>query len=198
VLVYSALRQLEEEWALTKVHPLFTPGQFAIHPGVFVGSPKGSLEPFVIADTATLDYVAIYHPDERADDVRAEIERQIAAACALDGWLREHPATIEWIHHWPPSAVDPSHPIVAATAWAHRTALGRDAATRGWTAVHDGTYLNQAGIPAIGYGPGDVRNAHTTDESVSVEELLDATRTYAVLALHWCGVATTTSRGTTP
>jgi acetylornithine deacetylase len=190
VQIHAALRQLEQEWALSKTHPLFKPGQFAIHPGVFVGSPKGRLEPFVVADTATLDYIAIHHPDETPDQVRGEIERQIAAACALDGWLREHPARVEWVHAWPQSVVDASHPIVTATAEAHRAALGREAVVHGWTAVHDGTYLNLAGIPAIAYGPGDVRDAHTTDESVSVDELLDATRTFAVLALQWCGATT--------
>ena len=50
VLVYDALRRREEEWGLTRSHPLFRPGQFVIQPGVFVGSPEGSLDPFFIPD----------------------------------------------------------------------------------------------------------------------------------------------------
>lgn len=187
VIVYDALRRLEEEWGLTKVHPLFRPGQFALHPGVFAGSPAGSLVPFFIPDRAVLDYVAIFHPDEEAAAVRVEIERQVAAAAELDGWLREHPPGVEWKHHWPQSVVATDAPIVTETCAAHEEATGDPARVVGWSAVHDGAFLNRAGIPAIVYGPGDVRLAHSVDEHVAVEELVRAARTYAVLALRWCG-----------
>jgi len=187
--IYAALRLREEEWGLTKRHPLFLPGQFVIHPGVVVGSPRGQLDPFFIADQATLDYIVIYHPDEQVDDVRAEIEAVVTTAAHLDGWLREHPPRVEWRHHWPPSQVATDHPIVTATCLAHSAATGREAQTVGWSAVHDGTFLNQAGVPAISYGPGDVRWAHATDEHVAISELIAACKTYALLAVEWCGTA---------
>jgi acetylornithine deacetylase/succinyl-diaminopimelate desuccinylase family protein len=187
MIVYDALRRLEEEWGLTKVHPLFRPGQFALHPGVFVGSPTGSLVPFFIPDRAVLDYVAIYHPDEEANAVRVEIERQVAGAAELDGWLREHPPSVEWKHHWPQSVVATDAPIVAATCAAHEEATSDPARLVGWSAVHDGAFLNRSGIPAIAYGPGDLRLAHAVDEHVAVEEVVRAARTYTVLAVRWCG-----------
>jgi acetylornithine deacetylase len=187
-VIYEALARLEREWALTKVHPLFPPGQFGIQPGVFVGSPRGQLDPFFIPDHATLDYIVIHHPDESEAAVRAEIEAVVAAAAATDGWLRAHPPECDWVHAWPPSSVDPGHPLVAAACAAHEASAGEPALVGGWTAVHDGTYLNAAGIPAIGYGPGDLRHAHAPDERVAIDELVAATRTYALLAADWCGV----------
>jgi acetylornithine deacetylase/succinyl-diaminopimelate desuccinylase family protein len=187
VLIHEALRRREEEWGLTRSHPLFRPGQFVIQPGVFVGSPAGQLDPFFIPDAAMIDYIVIHHPDASLDEVRDEIADVVATAARLDGWLREHPPEIEWKHHWPPSVVDPGAPIVAATLEAHRRASGTESAAVGWTAVHDGAFLNAAGIPAIAYGPGDVRAAHAPDEHVAVDELLAAARTYATLALLWCG-----------
>jgi acetylornithine deacetylase/succinyl-diaminopimelate desuccinylase family protein len=187
--VYQALRLREEEWGLTRRHPLFAPGQFVIHPGVVVASPRGQLDPFFIADHATLDYIVIYHPDEEAEVVRAEIGDVVATAARLDGWLRTHPPTIEWKHHWPPSRVDPAHPIVTATCRAHEAVTGHEAAVFGWSAVHDGTFLNQAGIPAIACGPGDIRLAHAVDEHVPMNDLIEACKTYAVLAAGWCGLA---------
>lgn len=193
-LVYEAFRRREEEWALTKRHPLFRPGQFVITPGVFVGSPRGSLQPFFIPDRATIDYIVVYHPDEDGDDVRAEIEELVAGVARLDAWLREHPPSIEWKHHWPQSVVDTSHPIVTALCDAHERSTGAPTEVRGWTAVEDTTFLNAAGIPAVSYGPGDVRLAHAVDERVSIDEVLAATRTYALLAAAWCGV-TISGRG---
>src|SRR5262249_23948791 len=148
------------------------PGQFVIHPGVVVGSPRGQLDPFFIADEATLDYIVIYHPDELVDDVRTEIEDVVRTAAHLDGWLRELPPRVEWRHHWPPSQVAVDHPIVAAACEAHVAATGGKAQVVGWSAVHDGAFLNLAGVPAISYGPGDVRWAHATDEHVAIPELI--------------------------
>ena len=188
-LIYQAFRQREEEWGLTKRHPLFTPGQFVIHPGVVVASPRDQLDPFFIADHATLDYIVIHHPDEAIEDVRSEIEDVVATVAHLDGWLRDHPPTVEWKHHWPPSRVAPDHPIVAAACRAHERAHAEAARVVGWCAVHDGTFLNEAGIPAISYGPGNVRAAHAVDEHVPIDELVRACKTYALLALEWCGVS---------
>jgi DNA-binding winged helix-turn-helix (wHTH) protein len=82
------------------VHPLFQSGHFTIHAGVFVGSPKGSLVPFVLPDQATLDYIVIHHPDEDPEVVRSEIEAWIATESRKDAWLRERPPRVVWTHHW--------------------------------------------------------------------------------------------------
>ena len=103
--------------------------------------------------------------------------------------MPDHPPAIEWKHHWPPSRVAPDHPIVSAACSAHELAHGESPQVVGWCAVHDGTFLNQAGVPAISYGPGDVRQAHAVDERVSVDELVRACKTYALLAVEWCGVS---------
>ena len=189
-LVYEALARREREWGLTKRHPLFRPGQFGIQPGVFIGSPRGQLDPFFIPDLATIDCILIYQPDDDADAIRAEVTELVAGVAQLDGWLREHPPTIEWKHHWPSSKVDVSHELVAAAVAAHTDAHGSAPPVLGWTAVHDGTFLNAGGVPAICYGPGDVRLAHTSQESIAIDEVVAATKTYAALAIRWCGVAT--------
>ena len=72
---------------------------------------------------------------------------------------------------------------------AHERAVGSAAAVHGWMAVHDGTFLNAGGIPAICYGPGDIRLAHAANESISADELVLAAKTYAALAIEWCGLS---------
>ena len=60
---------------------------------------------------------------------------------------------------------------------------------RGRRAVRQDLRLYAAGgIPALHYGPGDVRFAHAPREQVDLRELRDVTRVLALLALRRCGV----------
>ncbi|MCC6222577.1 MAG: M20/M25/M40 family metallo-hydrolase [Thermoleophilia bacterium] len=192
--MYQALRRLEDEWGQTKRHPLFPPGHFTIHPGVVTGGPKGVLVPFFISEYMTLEYCCWYHPDDDPEDVKRELEEHVRRAAQLDPWLREHPPVIEWKLNWPAFSVDPEHPICVAVAAAHELAAagtrfaGRPA-VNGFAAVEDVSFLNLGGVTAISYGPGDLRVAHADDEYVLIDELVTATKTYALLALEWCGVA---------
>ena len=79
VFIFQALRQLEDEWGLTKQHPLFSPGHFTLHPGVVTGGPYGVLVPFVISEFMTIEYCVWYHPEEDPEDVKREIETHIDA-----------------------------------------------------------------------------------------------------------------------
>ncbi len=194
VAMFMAIRELEEQWGQTKRHELFAPGHFTIHPGVVTGGPEGVLVPFVVSEFMTTEYCVWYHPDDDPADVRAEIEQHVARAAQLDPWLREHPPEFEWKLTWPAARVAADHPIVSATLDAHELAAAGTAyagrpEVRGFAAVEDTSFLCAAGIPAISYGPGDIRVAHAADEYVLVDELMTACCTYALLAMSWCGVA---------
>jgi acetylornithine deacetylase len=101
---------------------------------------------------------------------------------------------IEWKLHWPAFWVPVDHPICTAVGDAHEAAAaGTRFAGRpevhGFAAVEDATFLNLGGIPAISYGPGDLRVAHADDEHCEIDEVLTACKTYALLAIDWCGLA---------
>jgi succinyl-diaminopimelate desuccinylase len=52
----------------------------------------------------------------------------------------------------------------------------------GMTFTTDARFVrNQAGIPAVVCGPGRIEQAHTDDEYVDVERLVDAAASYAEL-----------------
>jgi acetylornithine deacetylase/succinyl-diaminopimelate desuccinylase-like protein len=42
-------------------------------------------------------------------------------------------------------------------------------------------WAGKAGIPSIGFGPGDEKTAHMIDERVPLQEVVDATEFYALL-----------------
>ncbi|MGZ9275072.1 MAG: M20/M25/M40 family metallo-hydrolase, partial [Nitrospira sp.] len=62
--------------------------------------------------------------------------------------------------------------------------LGARPRTGTWSFSTDGTYtMGTVGIPTIGFGPGEERYAHTTDEQVPLADLALAARAYAQLAM---------------
>jgi acetylornithine deacetylase/succinyl-diaminopimelate desuccinylase family protein len=190
--IFQALRDLEDQWGLTKRHPLYAPGHFTIHPGVVNGGPHGVQVPYIVSEFMTTEYLVIGHPDDDPAETRREIEQQIHHAAQLDGWLREHPPVVEWKLHWPSASVPADHPICQAVGDAHEAAAegtrfaGRPA-VNGFFGAEDTTWLQRAGIPAISYGPGDLRLAHAPDEHCLIDEIVCATKTYAMTALRWCG-----------
>ena len=52
----------------------------------------------------------------------------------------------------------------------------------------DLTWFTAAGIPAVGMGPGALAMAHAVDERCAIDEILCATKAYALAAMRWCGV----------
>ena len=194
VFIFECLRKLEDEWGLTKVHDLFKPGHFTLHPGVVMGAPHGVGVPFFISEFCTIEYAIWYHPEQSEEEVKQEVENQIHHAAQLDEWLRENPPEVEWKLHWPPFSVDREHPICKAMASAHETAargtpFEGPAAMQGFYAVCDAAFLSAKGIPSLVYGPGSLLQAHAVDEFLDISELMVATKAYAQVAMDWCGVA---------
>lgn len=126
--------------------------------------------------------------------VREEVEHWIGRETARrDDWLAEHPPVIEW---WPnavmPLEITPSEPIVAATLKATED-VGRPGRLSGLDSWYDGATLTTlGGIPAIGFGPpgfdpDGATIAHTVDEFVPVDGLIDCAKALAVAAMRFCG-----------
>ena len=84
--------------------------------------------------------------------------------------------------YFPAWALEESHPLVQA-GQAARTLTGLPEAAPGkWNFSTNGIYwAGKAGIPSIGFGPGDEVTAHTVLDSVSLDEVVKATEFYAVL-----------------
>ena len=84
-----------------------------------------------------------------------------------------------------PSEVSPDAPVVTRL----RGALEREnmpVRIEGFSAWTDAALFNEAGIPAICFGPGDISLAHAAEEFVPVEEINLATRALARVVREWC------------
>jgi len=77
---------------------------------------------------------------------------------------------------------------VEAVAGAYRDAVGLEPVYEGMTYASDARLLiDVGGTPTIVFGPGDVRDAHSANESVSLEDLERTVRTLALTVLRYLG-----------
>lgn len=193
-IVYSALRGLESRWALTDRHADYVPGYFSILPGVLEAHPVGFRVPFAHPDELTVEYCVSHHPDRTNEEVVAEVEAVIAAACATDAWLTAHPPVITWSLLWPPYRSPAELDLIPALVEAHSEAIGaadgsRPPVREGFFGLCDATWLEEEGIPGVIYGPGVAVTAHAEEEYVPIHQLITAAKTYALTAMGYCGVA---------
>ncbi len=83
--------------------------------------------------------------------------------------------------YYPAWALDESHPIVQAGQKTVENLWHENRPTGKWSFSTNGTYwAGKAGIPSIGFGPGDEEYAHTSQEQVPLDEVVDATAFYAL------------------
>jgi acetylornithine deacetylase len=94
-------------------------------------------------------------------------------------------ARVTFIKAQLPSDVPADAPIVVQL----QRALEREGMPvniEGLSAWTDAALLNEAGIPAICFGPGDIALAHAAEEFVSVDEIERATRVLTRVVSDWC------------
>lgn len=102
-----------------------------------------------------------------------ELREAIAAACAADPFLRDHPATVEITGGRFGSARVPSdHPLPVGLADLAEQVTGRRPALLGEPYGADmQMFVNVGKTPCVMFGPGDVKVAHSADEQVPLDDV---------------------------
>ncbi|MHB1120583.1 MAG: hypothetical protein ACYC11_11030, partial [Bellilinea sp.] len=78
--------------------------------------------------------------------------------------------------------LEESHPLAQAGLKSIHSLWGEVRPLGTWDFSTNGTYwAGKAGIPSIGFGPGDERTAHTIEENVPLDDVVSATEFYAHL-----------------
>ena len=176
-LFLAELHRYDAETLASRHHPLL--GRPSVHASIISGGSGMSTYP----DRCDLAIERRTIPGETTAQVLSELQelrdRVRIAVPEFDG-------TVTVSLSQSPSDVATSAPIVRGlTATLSECALA--VSIEGMSAWTDAALLNDAGIPAICFGPGDISLAHAAEEFVSRREIEDATRVLTHLALRWTG-----------
>lgn len=183
--LHQALNEFESQRHEGFGHPLFDDGQLVAP--LSIGTVHGGDWVSTVPEHLVAEGRYGIFPGEDLDVARAAFEQTIQAAALRDPWLAEHPPTVEWFEGQFESAVtDLDNSLLARLNSAHTAMTGAGTGIHGVTYGSDLRFFtNDAGMPAVLYGPGNVADAHTVNEHVLVDEVLDAARTVALLIMEW-------------
>ncbi|MFD0676384.1 MULTISPECIES: acetylornithine deacetylase [unclassified Paenibacillus] len=188
--IIQGLQELERHWAVMKSYPGYAPGTNTINPAVIEGGRHAAF----IADECRLWITVHFYPNETYEQVAKEIEAHLLQVAQGDIWLRENPPQFEWGGSsmiedrgeiFPSLEVDSNHPAVLVLMSSHESIIREQAIVDVSPTVTDGGWFGDAGIPAAIYGPGDLRNAHSVNEQVSIEQLVNYTKVILKFIYEW-------------
>lgn len=132
-------------------------------------------------------------PDETPDDVLALLRPLLLEALphGASGDVRldtEEMATYTGVRDTVPAifrsfVTAEDDPVLVTARHALEDLFGRPFPPDIWGFATDGGHLMAAGIPTIGFGPGDERQAHVADEHIAIDQMVEALAANAALAL---------------
>jgi acetylornithine deacetylase len=131
-------------------------------------------------------------PGEDREETLRRFEEFVIREVSADPYLGEHPPRLERALMRPFTGVsmDPGHPVIGSLSRAHEQVVGRAAPLVGMGGASDAMIFNlYSKTPAVVFGPGSIRTAHSPDEFVEVADVMAATKILALTILDYCGYA---------
>lgn len=170
---------VQEKYTLPS-HPFLGDATYTL---IDIAASPGRLTP-IVPDRCDLIFDRRFFPDETVDMLAGDLWTIIRGLKSQDP---EFDADVELVKRFPPMFTDPGEKIVLAMKEARRKILGGEGPVGSWYFGVDGTFINIAGIPCVGFGPADEHFAHTPDDHCPVEHIGIAARVYVQLIRDLCG-----------
>ncbi|RNB53735.1 acetylornithine deacetylase [Brevibacillus gelatini] len=192
--IITALQELERDWAVMKAYPGFPAGSNTINPAVIEGGRHAAF----IADRCALWITVHFYPNESYEQIIREIEDHVGRAAAADLWLRDHPPVFRWGGRsmiedrgeiFPSLELDTKHPALAQLQAAYESELHAAPVVDMSPTVTDAGWFAHAGIPAVLFGPGELKYAHAVNESIDPEQLVRFAQIMARFIASWCNTS---------
>jgi acetylornithine deacetylase/succinyl-diaminopimelate desuccinylase len=155
-------------------------------PAINLGTIHGGQQPSMVAAECRVQLDRRWVTTETIEQVFGDLEELLAKVRAERPGLRTDlarmPEGMATMLHGP-LVIAAGHPLVEASQAALDDAGRKDSALAVFPAWTDGALLSrEAGIPTLIWGPGELKLAHSAEESVPVDEILLAARLYAAAA----------------
>lgn len=169
-----------------RVHPVLGPS--TINYAVI----QGGTQPSTVAGECTLKLDRRWIPGETIQSVRAELEEVIEILSFEDSTfnaklevMKESYMEDHIFHEY--MSIDENHEMVKQMDVVSEKVLGKKLDHTGFLAWTDAGILSTYGkIDTVVYGPGDMKSAHSKEEHISEESLINAAEIYTAFALEFC------------
>jgi acetylornithine deacetylase len=191
--VIAALQALEAEMNADHASGVGADAAFAstAHPyNVNIGRLHAGDWASSVPAVARLD-VRVGHPGTwTSDEAFARVKAAVESGLAGDTWFAAHPPRLTMTGYRAQRYLqDASAEVVARLGAAHADVHGVQPERVAIGSTTDARfYVNQAGMPALAYGPR-TRNMHGTDEAVELASILACAKVVARFLAGWYGAA---------
>ena len=153
-----------------------------------IGTIKGGEWHSTVPESVMVEGRLGVFPGESALDAKNAFENHLKKVANSDVWLKENPPILEWFEgQFESGQTDVNHSIIRALKYAYKNVKNNSAILEGVTYGSDlRLFTNHADIPAVLFGPGDVRLAHSANENIEIEEVLTCVKIITNLIIKWC------------
>jgi len=149
-------------------------------PSISVTLVNGGTKVNIIPDRCDLSIDRRMIPGETTESVMGELKTVIDPVLEKEKELRIEMKMRP--NYWDPYLVSKNEPVVQATVEAVRQVTGKDPQLGGKAACTDASHLFHVGkIPTVLFGPGNPNLSHKADEYVLTENLMLATKAFALI-----------------
>jgi acetylornithine deacetylase len=155
---------------------------------LYLSAIRGGEWIYQVPPACEMDWMFTFPYRESLAEAQALIEDAVRRACEADLWLREHPATLEWLPvKFSPSRPFADHPFITLVQDATQTVFGRPVAVTVNPVGSDiRVPVNYAEMPCAIIGPLADR-MHAFDEWVDLESYIGTIKNTALVLMRWCG-----------
>lgn len=160
-----------------KNHPYLPP------PTLNIGKISGGIQWSIVPENCKIEMDRRLLPNETRELAIAELKE------ALDTYHQEiEPLEFDLFSTGEVAAninTPPDDPMVTTASKALHDLVDSPRPLTGYAQTSDGRWFARDGIPIILFGPGDPALAHSTDEFIKIEQLIEATKFYTLLAVRF-------------
>jgi acetylornithine deacetylase len=185
-VLLSAIQEFEGSRHSNFHHPLYKDGKM-VSP-ISIGKLQAGDWPSTVPETLIAEGRFGILPGENISSARKEFESTIQNAAEKDNWLQNNLPIVEWFEgQFESTETNLDSPVIEQLKEAHNEIHDRDPEIHGVPYGSDLRFFtNDANMPGVLYGPGDVRVAHALNEFVPIDEVISVAKTIALTIIRWC------------